>query len=122
MSQAPLTQILKSLAASNVEELNLLKSLVRWAQQVQEGSSIQALNGISCRLGFSEDLDPVAFLRSLPAELHRYFHGLVEALEIYHSIHGRPVSVAELSLSNGSVRELKQIRDMCLEEGLRSIY
>lgn len=118
MSQTPITRILQSLIPNNAEELSLLRNLVRWAQQLQQADAA----AFSARMSFSEEFDPMAFLSALPEELHRYFHGLIEALEIYHSIHGRPMAATDLSLSNDSVRELKQIRDMCLEEGLRSIY
>ena len=59
---------------------------------------------------------------SLPEESRNYFYGLVEALEIYQSIHGRWIPVHSLTPGDPSVQELKQIREMCLEEGLRSIY
>jgi hypothetical protein len=58
----------------------------------------------------------------LPEESRNYFYGLVEALEIYQSIHGRWIAVNSLTPGDTSVQELRQIRELCLQDGLRSIY
>lgn len=65
--------------------------------------------------------DPFAFIREIPAQSMRYFHGLVEALDIYKSIHGKPAPQA-IEPTDAAVKELKQIRDLCIHDGLHSIY
>lgn len=122
MSHQAIKYILESLVPRNSEELSQLRNIVNWALQVQQSASLNTLSTLSARFAISEGMDPLSFLRSLPTELHRYFHSLVEALEIYHSIHGRPISLAELTLGNRSVQEIKQIRDMCLQEGPHFVY
>src|SRR5687768_11415367 len=99
-------RVMKSLAPTDDEDFSCLRAVITRAHQTQH----EIERG-------TEEL--IAFLSALPEELTRYFHGLVEALEIYQSIHGRPVLQ---DLSENTVRELRQIRDLCLAEGLRSIY
>lgn len=98
-----LSEVLKSLLPRDEEELNTLQTVIE---------SLQSLN--RARRG---DL-----IGSIPSEAHKYLHGLIEALEIYQHIYGHALTVSSLSLSGKAVHELRQIRDMCLEEGPRSLY
>jgi len=97
--------VLKTLAVTNSEEQQYLETLLSGA--------IKASQGI-----LSEGY---ALLSSLPADLQQYFYGLVEALEIYRSLHGVPVTVQDICAAE-RVHELKQIRDYCLSDSLRSIF
>lgn len=65
--------------------------------------------------------DPWEFIHQIPEQSIRYFHGLVEALDIYQSIHGKAIPVS-IDPNDDSVREIRQIRDYCIQEGLHSIY
>ena len=92
----------------------------------RRGHSDLQLGSVQVAMNVSHESQPAiagfdlpTFLGSIPEDAKRYLHGLVEAMDIYQSIYGKPLSI---SLSEQSVRELKQIRDMCIEEGLRSIY
>lgn len=126
MQATQIVRLLRSLVPTNEEDLSLLQKLVVCARLMQERGHSDLQLGPRLVKAESHDLQPVAvgfdlpaFLRSIPEEASRYLHGLIEALDIYQSINGRPLST---TLSDQNVRELKQIRDMCLEEGLRSIY
>lgn len=126
MQATQIGRLLRSLAPTNEEDLSLLQKLVVCARLMQQrGHSDLQLGPRLVQAGIQDSqpgavgFDLPAFLRSIPEDARRYLHGLVEAMDIYQSIYGRPLST---TLSDQCVRELKQIRDMCLEEGLRSIY
>lgn len=121
-------EILESLAADTPEQLSVLRGLVAFAQGLQ--SRAQRDLGFAwaadiasevCR-AFDLAAEFPLWLAELPEKSKNYFYGLVEALEIYQSIHGRWISVNSLTSGDTSVQELKQIRELCLQEGLRSIY
>lgn len=123
-----ISDILKSLIARDQEELSLLQWVIEAAQSLHGGSQMDMglqLDGRSMAVVQSSaglPFDIRRFLEMIPEDASRYFNGLIEALEVYESIHGEPVPVGSLTLSDKSVLELRQIRDLCLEEGLRSIY
>ena len=100
--------ILQSLVPRNEEELSLLQRLLHQAQLMARGIPLY-------------ENDPGLF-DAIPHDARRYFHGLVEAVEIYQSIRGQSPPVQNLTLQDPVVYELKQIRDMCLEDSFRSIY
>lgn len=126
LSKAKVADVLKSLMARDNEELSLLRELIQYALQhnggtppdMGVGGSLMGLRHTSPLL----ELGSAEFFETIPAESQKYFHGLVEALEIYHSIYGRGLAPQMLTVGDTSFRVLKKIRDMCLEEGLRSIY
>ncbi len=106
MGKTELKQLLESLDPRNDEERSLLGAVLVWAEQWNRGEFLAR-----------RDKDGAAFLSELAPEAQRLFHGLVEALGIYLSVHGR---IGDLQ--SGALGELKQIRDLCLQEGLSSIY
>lgn len=97
--------VLKTLAVSTPEEREILETVLAWAQKVSQGLRLEV----------------PSLMRQLPQDAQRDFHGLVEALEIYQALHGPSVTTRELTAET-KIREVKQIRDLCLSEGLRSIY
>lgn len=127
-----LAQILVSLSATNTSEWSVLKTLLGYADKMRAREASIGLHGSemlsvsSMRLEASAlagaDGDVFEFLAQLPERSLRYFHGLMEAMDIYQSIHGQNLLAAEVLPSEKSLREIKQIREMCMEEGLRSIY
>ncbi len=109
--------VLKSLMPEGQQELSHLKWVLYFARRVQKGLW-QDGSATPVPLFSQKQVPPgevATFLSSLPSDCQRYFHGLVEALEIYQSIHGKEIPVDEASLRNGVVHELRQIRDMCLD-------
>jgi hypothetical protein len=123
------SELLRSLLPKDQEELSLLQFILHSAQTLQRGSALDIglVKSATVALaeekpGFGLPADVQNFLMNLPEDLKRYFHGLIEAVEIYHSIHGQPLPINRLTLTDETVYELRQIRDMCMEEGLRSIY
>lgn len=70
----------------------------------------------------SLEIDIRRFLELIPESSKKYLHGLIEALDIYQSVHGVPLSPQSLRLDDSIVYELRELRDMCLQDGLRSIY
>lgn len=97
--------ILKSLDPHTPEERELLGIVLGWAQKASLGVGYETISLVS----------------TFTQEAQRYFHGLVEAVEIYSSLHGGKIPLVVLC-GDQSVREIRQIRDLCLEDGLRSIY
>jgi len=122
------SEILKSLAPKNQEELSLLRVVLSCAEKLHKGPHMDLGLGPAYRSGgFLEEqpgihFDAQTFLQSIPEDSKKYLHGLVEALDIYQSIYGHPLHIQNITISDKSVRALKQIRDMCLEEGVRSLY
>lgn len=115
----PLSYVLQSLVPRDAEEMSLLKVLLTSVRamhrrayadlgfaRVAGGSNVTLASGYSA----SEEL-----LAAIPTSDKRYFDGLVEAFEIYQSIHGEAVPVE--SLSDLALRELRRIRDLCLDSG-----
>lgn len=120
-------EVLTRLSANDSEELSLFRMLLYCAHRVHR-RNLRDL-GLSQRIAdvvsFDEPADFSAdilqFIRQIPQQSMRYFHGLVEALDIYHSIHGKPVPIT-VDPSDDAVLELRQIRDLCIQDGLHSIY
>ncbi len=122
-----ISEVLKSLAARDQEELSLLRLVVECAQSLAQATmmdlSLGALvpaNHRSQRLSLSSEFQSI--VEQIPEDGKRYLHALMEALDIYQSIHGRALVGQSLTLNDGTVTEIRQIRDMCMEEGLRSMY
>jgi hypothetical protein len=130
-----LSDILTSLDAKEPEEISLFRFLLQCAHAFHKrnhsdlGLTTRKVSGAETLRMYSSDggihgtnMDILRFVEELPRHSMRYFHGLVEALDIYQSIHGKPLPISTISPSDESVRELKQIRDLCIQEGLHSIY
>lgn len=119
------SQVLTKLSVSSASEIPLFRALFYCAHAVHrrnQGQLVQRLDAVVAFGANEEDsFDPWQFIREIPEQSIRYFHGLVEALEIYQSIHGSPVPVT-VEPTDDAVREIRQIRDICIQEGLHSIY
>jgi len=123
VSDNPLSQMLHTLFPRNAEEMTLLRTILSGVRAMHRrvyadlgyGSSLVpgTLSSLTTGYSASEEL-----LAAIPAADKRYFDGLVEAFEIYHSIHGEAVPVESLSPQDLALRELRRIRDLCLEKGL----
>ena len=133
LDRSQLAQVLKSLVPRDQNELSVLRTLIASVQEYQRKTLAEmAMSGFGDLMAMAQTEREVRnknggtefreFVASLPQDTLRYFHGLAEALEIYQSIHHQPVPVGRLTVDDASVHELRQIRDMCLDEGLRSIY
>jgi hypothetical protein len=120
--------ILKSLVPKDQAELSVLRVVLQCAQWLtNKGAAVTQLSQPIAAFveGGAEVVMPDEIrqlLAVIPEESKKYFHGLVEAMEIYQAIYGQALSVQSIGLTDKSVYEIKQIRDMCLEEGLHSIY
>lgn len=123
-----LSEVLETLVPSDEEGLSALRFLISCAQRIRRGghadlslrpAEVLAVDGTA---QLSPSADAQGFLINLPERLKRYFYGLIEAIDIYQSMTGQSLSSEELDLSDPVLHELRQIRDMCLEDGLRSIY
>lgn len=125
---AQMHEVLESLAADTPQQLSVLRGLVALAQGLQTRAQRDLgfawaadLASEVCRaFGLASDFP--LWLANLPETSKNYFYGLVEALEIYQSIHGSWIAVNNLTAGDTSVEELRQIRELCLQDGLRSIY
>lgn len=126
LEKLQLSEILKTLMARDQEELSLLRFVVHCAQLMHRAANTDLSLGqselavVSASNGVGADVQN--FLSDIPEDSKKYLYGLVEALDIYQSIYGRSLSVQNMSLTDRSIHEIKQIRDMCLQDGLRSIY
>lgn len=122
------SELLKSLLPKDQEDLSLLQFIVHCAKLLHRGSQIDlGLGRTSVALleegkGFGLTEDVQQFLLSLPEESKRYLHGLSEALEIYYSMANHPIAQPVFSLSEGAFQEIKQIRDMCMDDRFCAIY
>ncbi|MBY0371647.1 hypothetical protein K2X33_13255 [bacterium] len=112
-----LSEILKSLTARNAEEESLLQTILGIAQSFHQRGHKDL--GLAAVTGESQAAD-LQLLTSLPEEARTQFFGLVEALEIYQSIHGTATSL--LNLNETAVTELRKIRDICLQGGTHAFY
>lgn len=120
-----ISQVLTSLSIRDTSDLPLFQAVFYSAQAVHRknyGFITQRLDSVVA-FGADESLafNPWEFIKQIPEQSIRYFHGLVEALDIYQSIHGKmvPISIAP---EDEAVREIRQIRDLCIQDGLHSIY
>ncbi len=116
---ASLSDVLKSLVAHNAEEASVLQSVLGMAQSLLAmGQKDLGLAALSAPEGQEPELPKL--LSSLPEESRTQFSGLVEALEIYQSIHGTVTSI--LNLNETAVSELRKIRELCLHGGTHATY
>ena len=60
----------------------------------------------------------------MPEDAKPYFYALAEALDIYHSIKGRPIPGEGIGTKEvKSFHELRQIRDLCMTpEGFSAAF
>src|SRR5262245_32150185 len=107
--------------ARSPEEESVLQSLIGFAQTL--------LSRGQKDLGLALAAEPLAavgstelprLLTGLPEESRTHFSGLMEALEIYQSVHGTLGSL--LNLNEAAVAELRKIRDICLQGGTHAYY
>jgi hypothetical protein len=112
---ASISEILDSLVARNSEEESLLQTLFGIAQSLLNlGQKDLGLMAVAA----SEQPALRELLTTLPESARTQFFGLVEALEVYQSIHGEPL----VRLNDAVVTELKAIRDLCLNGGTHASY
>ncbi|MBI4405113.1 MAG: hypothetical protein HY537_13200 [Deltaproteobacteria bacterium] len=122
-----ISELLKSLIPKDEDELSLLQFILRCAvllhRPFQSDLALGVKTSVCVEVPTADwETDLGKFIEMVPEDAKKYFYGLVEALEIYQSIYGRSIPIQNLTLSDRSVRELKQIRDYCLQDGLRSLY
>lgn len=118
-----LTELLESLVPNEPQDSVMLREVLSWANKLRQADAVALSHESTLRLqSNAAGGDLFSIFLDLPAAAKRYFHGLVEALDIYHSIHGDDIDTSLLCANAPELVELKKIRDMCLEEGLRSIY
>lgn len=126
LERLQLSETLKTLMARDQEELSLLRFVLHCAQLIHRAANTDLSLGqselavVSASNGVGADVQN--FLSDISEDSKKYLYGLVEALDIYQSIYGRALSVQNMSLTDRSIYEIKQIRDMCLQDGLKSIY
>ena len=122
MSENPLSAVLRSLSPRNGEELILLRALLTGVRAMHRRvyadlgySGLNRGNTVSLSTGYraSEEL-----LAAIPAGDKRYFDGLVEAFEVYQTIHGEAFPVDSQPNPDMTLGELRRIRDLCLQRGL----
>lgn len=124
LTVAKLAEIIQSLMPKDQEELSLLGVILECVQEGRpRGTPLSSALNFSNQSGSFQIVSEVkSLLESIPEDARRYLHGLGEALEVFQSIHGRRLAVTSLVPSDPLLRELRQIRDLCLEDGLKSIY
>ena len=125
ISSEDIARVIKSMMPKTREELSQLSWVIHFARRVQKGvwrdPRLEPLVAFEFA-GGRPPSDVGSFIETLPSDCQVYFHGLVEALDVYHSIHGREVPLEEGSLKENIIHELRQIRDMCLDTNLRVPY
>lgn len=124
MSENPLSQVLYSLLPRNAEEVSLLQALLAGARAMHRRayadlglSRLEVASSLTLATGYSASEELLAVI---PAADKRYFDGLVEAFEVYHSIHGEAVPL-EMAHHTLALTELRRIRDLCLQRGLETL-
>ncbi len=80
-------------------------------------SRLEVASSLTLATGYSASEELLAVI---PAADKRYFDGLVEAFEVYHSIHGEAVPL-EMAHHTLALTELRRIRDLCLQRGLETL-
>lgn len=114
--------LLESLSPRTEEEIHTLQTALACAEFYGVNSPLGMLsvgrNGLVASQatlpgGFPEFRK---FLDSVPPESARLFHGLVDALGVYRDIHGRGFAIDQLRQGQEALTELRQIRDLCLDE------
>ncbi len=120
--------LLKSLLPKDQDDVTMLRTVLACAQHFQKRTYVDfgpsgmrelMVTELSAHGGLQEFLD---LLHGLPPDALRYFHGLVEAIDVYRSIHGKGVPLGTLSIDDKWMHELRQIRDICLDDGLHCMY
>jgi hypothetical protein len=114
-------EVLKSLVAHDPEEWSALRLILSCADFLYQGRPLPAVSNSPRTAEDAANLSH-QLLEGLPGDYKRYLYGLVEALEIYHSIHGKILSVGDISPAHPSIGELRQIREMCLDDSLHCVY
>jgi hypothetical protein len=115
---ASLSEILESLVARNPEEESVLHSVLGFAQSLLNVG--QKDLGLITAVASTEEPALKELLTTLPETSRTQFFGLVEALEIYQSIHGRASSLVRFN--EAAVAELRTIRELCLQGGTHALY
>lgn len=116
---ASLSEVLKNLVAQTAEEQSVLQAVLGIAQSfILRGQRDLGLAVAATASSDSHGLPQL--LTTLPEESRTHFFGLVEAMEIYQSVHGTAASL--LNLNESAVSELRKIRDICLEGGTHAYY
>ncbi len=113
-----LSEILNSLVARNPEEESTLQTLIGFAQSLLSLGHRDLGMAMAAQTTHPE---LPRILTSLTEEGRTQFFGLVEALEIYQSIHGR-AAASILNLEETAVSELRKIRELCLQGGTHAYY
>jgi hypothetical protein len=106
----------------DAEEMSLLRTLLLGARALHRRvyadlgfSRVSQSPTVLHATGYS---DSEELLAAIPAADKHFFDGLVEAYEIYHSIHGQALAIETLSPKDVALTELRRIRDLCLEKAL----
>lgn len=116
-----IASLLETLSPKGESQQALLRWIFECAEQMVQGLGLHrtlAPTTWSSVEGFSV----VHLLEAIPEASKRYLHGLIEAIEIYRTIQGPELCVSSLATDDKKIHELRQIRDLCLEASLRSIY
>lgn len=127
MALGRLWRLLRSLQPNSPEELNLLRGLVRMAQSVQDWASDLGLAATvvwercATALGTQDEFPRV--FNSLPPHIKNEFYQLVEAVEVYRSIHGASLSPDQIRPEDPAIlQELRRIRDWVHSAKLTRAY
>lgn len=123
-TQSRISRLIKSLTPDDPEEKSLLRALLECAESIYHrchqdlGLSFGTSSAVlSTGVGAPDlDFESERVLEMIPSEAKREFDGLVEAVEIYYSIHGRSPSQM-LAVRDTPISELRSIRDYCLQRG-----
>lgn len=121
-------RVLRSLLPRGPEDLAILRFLIYCAQLIQRAGHTDLSLNRGEAVAYRDpqapqiDFDIPKFISGLPEASKKYFYGLIEAVDIYQSIKGRSLHSDTLRVDDPTVHELRQIRDMCLDDGLRSVY
>ena len=116
-----MNELICSLLPKDQEEMHLLQTLINSVHSLGNRQADLALAPIALKIE-TPALDERSLWDIVPEESRRYLHGLIEALEIYRSIHAEARLAPSISLNPASVNEIRQIRDMCIEEVPWSTY
>ncbi len=128
-SGVKVSKVLESIVPSDEEELSVLQHLIYCAQLFQRSeksdlslAAVDVVTASSAPQPMGVEFDVKGFLSGLSEGSKKHFYSLVEALDIYQTIKGTSLSPAGLRFKDRVVYEIKQIRDMCLQDGPRAVY
>ncbi len=114
-----MNDLIRSLLPKDQEEMHLLQVLIDSVQSFGKKQADLALLPVAAA---KSSIDEKSLWEMVPEESRRYLHGLIEAVEIYQSIHGQMRMTQPIPVNPASVNEIRQIRDMCLEHVPWSTY